>query len=165
MKAIVTGSFDPITLGHMELIRYACEKYDRVYVVALVNEAKEYMFTMEQKKALIELSVSGMDNAVADAYVGLTADYMHSHGIFHIIRGVRNEQDMEYEKILAEKMKEFDQAFETEIIVCKSQYAGINSTEVRKRLQDGKELEDLLPKSIISPTKQFYLENITENKN
>ena len=67
MKAIVTGSFDPITLGHIELIKYACEKYDEVYVVALVNEEKEYMFTMEQKKKLIELSIQGFKNAIADA--------------------------------------------------------------------------------------------------
>ena len=162
MKAIVTGSFDPITLGHMELIKYACQKYDRVYVVALVNEAKEYMFTMEQKKALIEKAISGFDNAVADAYLGMTADYMHSHNITNIIRGVRNDQDMEYEKILAEKMKEFDQGFDTEIIVCKSEYANISSTSVRKRLQEGKGLEDFLPKSIIPLTKEFYIANTTK---
>ena len=162
MKAIVTGSFDPITLGHMELIKYACERYDQVYVVALVNETKEYMFTMEQKKALIEKAISGFGNAVADAYLGLTADYMHSHGITRIIRGVRNEQDMEYEKILSEKMKEFDSSFETEIIVCKSEYANISSTSVRKRLREGKGIEDFLPKSIIPQIKEFHIENTTK---
>ena len=159
MKAIVTGSFDPITLGHMELVKYACERYDRVYVVALVNEAKEYMFTMEQKKKLIELAIGGFENAVADAYVGLTADYMHQNGITHIIRGVRNEHDMEYEKMLAKKMKEFDPEFETEIIVCKAEYASISSTLVRKRIKDGKELTDLLPDTIVPPIKEMLLEN------
>lgn len=148
MKAIVTGSFDPITLGHMEIIKYACEKYDEVYVVALVNEAKEYMFTMEQKKKLIELSIDKFKNAVADAYVGLTADYMHARGITHIIRGVRNGQDLVYEKDLAQKMKDFDPSFDTEIIMCSPEYAHISSTLVREKIKNGESLVGLLPKEI-----------------
>ena len=136
MKAIVTGSFDPITLGHMEIIKYACERYEQVYVVALVNEAKEYMFTMEQKKALIEKAVSGFENAIADAYAGWTADYMHAHGITQIVRGVRNEQDIAYENDLAKKMKAFDQRFDTEIIKCKDEYAEISSTLVKEKLEN-----------------------------
>ena len=156
MKAIVTGSFDPITLGHMEIIKYACEKYEQVYVVALVNEAKEYMFTMEQKKALIEKAISGFENAVADAYIGWTADYMHKNGITQIVRGVRNKTDLAYEINLAQKMKEFDPSFDTEIIKCDDEYAGISSTAVRERLKSGEELENLLPNSIIPLAKEFY---------
>ena len=155
MKAIVTGSFDPITLGHMEIIKYACQKYEQVYVVALVNEAKEYMFTMEQKKALIAKAISGFENAVADAYVGMTADYMHAHGITRIVRGVRNEQDMAYEKNLAQVMKVFDQSFDTEIIECKSEYAHISSTLVRQKIQNGDTLENFLPKEIISEISDY----------
>ena len=155
MKAIVTGSFDPITLGHMEIIKYACQKYEQVYVVALVNEAKEYMFTMEQKKALIAKAISGFENAVADAYVGMTADYMHAHGITRIVRGVRNEQDMAYEKNLAQVMKDFDQSFDTEIIECKSEYAHISSTLVRQKIQNGDTLENFLPKEIISEISDY----------
>ena len=149
MKAIVTGSFDPITLGHMEIIKYACQKYDQVYVVALVNEAKEYMFTMEQKKALIEKAVEGFENVVADAYVGWTADYMHANGITQIVRGVRNEQDMAYEKDLAQKMKEFDPNFNTEIIRCKDEYVDVSSTAVREALKSGEAAEKLVPSGII----------------
>ena len=162
MKAIVTGSFDPITLGHMELIKYACEKYDKVYVVALVNEAKEYMFTMEQKKRLIEFSVSAYPNVIADAYVGMTADYMHQNGITQIVRGIRNEQDLEYEKSLASAMKDFDNRFDTEIIKCEDKFAGISSTEVRRRLQENESLENLLPKEIISEARSMYLENTSK---
>ena len=150
MKAIVTGSFDPITLGHMEIIKYACEKYEQVYVVALVNEAKEYMFTMDQKKKLIELSIGKFKNAVADAYIGYTADYMHAHGITHIVRGVRNEKDLAYEKNLAQIMKEFDPSFETEIIECKTEYAHISSTLVREMIASGKSLDGLLPDEIVN---------------
>ena len=158
MKAIVTGSFDPITLGHMEIIKYACERYEQVYVVALVNEAKEYMFTMEQKKVLIEKAVSGFENAIADAYAGWTADYMHAHGITQIVRGVRNEQDIAYENDLAQKMKAFDQRFDTEIIKCKDEYADISSTAVREALKVGGSLENLLPSAIIPLAQEMYCE-------
>ena len=150
MKVIVTGSFDPITLGHMQIISYASQKYEKVYVVALVNEEKEYMFSMDEKKQLIEIATSHFENVVADAYVGLTADYMHNNGIDHIIRGVRNESDMEYEKILAKKMKEFDEGFVTEIVVCDDKYCKISSTEVRNRIMNGEEISNLVPSSTVS---------------
>ena len=76
MKAIVTGSFDPITIGHMELVKYASERYDTVYVVALVNAEKEYMFTMEQKKRLIELSVSKFSNVIADLRLEFSSGWL-----------------------------------------------------------------------------------------
>ena len=164
MKAIVTGSFDPITVGHIELIKYACEKYDEVYVVALVNEEKEYMFTMEQKKKLIELSIQGFKNAIADAYCGLTADYMHQKGIKNIVRGVRNETDSEYEKDLAQKMKSFDQEFETEIIMCKENYENISSTIVREHIRNGTELDDLLPKEIVGEVRKLFSENALKKR-
>ena len=98
MKAIVTGSFDPMTLGHCELVRLACEKFDTVYVVALVNANKKHMFTLEERKEIIELSTSDFHNVVADAYDGLTVDYMHKNGITQIVRGIKNESELEYEK-------------------------------------------------------------------
>ena len=118
-------------------------------MVALINEAKEYMFTMEQKKALIAKAISGFGNAIADAYVGLTADYMHAHGITQIVRGVRNEQDLAYENNLAQIMKDFDPSFDTEIIECKSEYAHISSTLVREKIQSGESCENLLPREVV----------------
>ena len=148
-KAIVTGSFDPITLGHMELVKYASKNYDTVYVVALVNEKKEYMFTMEQKKRLIELSVNKYSNVIADSYVGMTVDFMHKHNITHIIRGVRNENDREYELVLANKMKELDKNFDTEFVSCSKELSHISSTLVRERIEKDESLDGLVPKEII----------------
>lgn len=155
MKAIVTGSFDPITLGHLELVKYASENNDTVYVVALVNEDKSYMFTMEQKKRLIEISVKDYKNVIADAYVGMTADYMHKHGITKIIRGVRNDVDRAYELELARKMKEFDPNFETELVNCASEKTHISSTLVRSNIENNKSLEGLLSKEAIREIKKY----------
>ena len=128
MKAIVTGSFDPFTLGHLEIVKYALTKYDTVYVVALNNEEKSYMFSLEERKKIISLSVSDLTNVIVDAYSGLTADYMNANGITNIVRGVRNEQDKAYEIKLANKMKEFNPAFETELVTCHKDFADLSST-------------------------------------
>ncbi|MBQ8545776.1 MAG: pantetheine-phosphate adenylyltransferase [Clostridia bacterium] len=159
MKAIVTGSFDPFTLGHLEIVKYALSKYDTVYVVALNNEEKSYMFSLEERKKLIELSLSNLDNVVVDAYGGLTADFMNINGITHIVRGVRNEADREYEINLANKMKEFNPIFETELINCSEEYKDISSTDVRYRI------EKKLPLySTLHPNAVEEIEKSTKNK-
>lgn len=149
MKAIVTGSFDPFTLGHLEIVRYASRKYDTVYVVALNNEEKSYMFTLEERKRIIELSVSELNNIVVDAYDGLTAYYMNKNGITHIVRGIRNEQDKEYEIRLANKMKQFNPDFETELVVCTDRLRNVSSTETRKRIEKGFSLNGFLHENVI----------------
>ncbi|MBQ7760832.1 MAG: pantetheine-phosphate adenylyltransferase [Clostridia bacterium] len=159
MKAIITGSFDPFTLGHLELVKYACKHYDEVYVVALINEKKQYLFNMEEKKKIIELSISEFENAVADAYGGMTADYMHQKGITHIIRGVRNETDLAYEQNLANKMKEFDDTFETTILKCSNELKEISSSKVRELIRKGKKIVNFVHKNAIK-----YIENLTEQR-
>ena len=150
MKAIVTGSFDPFTLGHLEIVKYALTKYDTVYVVALNNEAKSYMFSLEERKKIIELSVSGLNNVIVDAYSGLTADYMNKNGITHIVRGVRNEEDRVYEINLANKMKEFNSEFETELVMCSDELKDVSSTEARKRIEKNMLVNDILHKNVVN---------------
>ncbi|MBE6663057.1 MAG: pantetheine-phosphate adenylyltransferase [Ruminococcaceae bacterium] len=154
MKAIVTGSFDPFTLGHLEIVKYALTKYDTVYVVALNNEEKSYMFSLEERKRIIELSVLGLNNVIVDAYTGLTADYMNERGITHIVRGVRNEQDRAYEICLANKMKEFNPKFETELVECSDEFKEISSTEARKKIENNQSLNHILHKNVIDKRKK-----------
>lgn len=149
MKAIVTGSFDPFTLGHLEIVKEALKKYDTVYVVALNNEQKTYMFSLSERKAIIEKSTEDIGGVIADAYSGLTADYMNQNGITHIVRGVRNEQDRAYEISLAEKMQEFNPEFQTELLSCPESLAHVSSTEARKRIRESESLDGILhPKAI-----------------
>ena len=104
---------------------------------------------MEQKKRLIELSVNKYSNVIADSYVGMTVDFMHKHNITHIIRGVRNENDREYELVLANKMKELDKNFDTEFVSCSKELSHISSTLVRERIEKDESLDGLVPKEII----------------
>ncbi|MGM9645697.1 MAG: pantetheine-phosphate adenylyltransferase [Eubacteriales bacterium] len=163
MNAIVTGSFDPITLGHIETIKKASAFFEKLYVVALINKDKEYTFTMEQKKELMRLCLEGMDNVVIDSYDGLTSDYMHKHSLTKIIRGIRNPEDEKYEKKLAEAMRGFDPNFDTVFIKPDEKYACISSSLVRDKLAKGESLSGLVSENAISEMEKMYKENL-ENK-
>lgn len=154
-RAIVTGSFDPITLGHLEIIKYASERYDIVYVVALINDKKKYMFTMEQKRRLIEITTKSFSNVIVDSYEGLTADYMHSHNIYNIVRGARNEADVLYENELALAMKGFDLRFETEIVRLDGRYDSLSSTIVRSKILNGESIDGLVHRDAIIEIKKM----------
>ncbi|MBQ7352875.1 MAG: pantetheine-phosphate adenylyltransferase [Clostridia bacterium] len=144
MRAIVTGSFDPFTLGHLEIVKRALEMFSEVYVVALVNENKQYMFTMEQKKRILELSTKELKNVVVDAFAGMTSDYMHEHKITKIVRGYRNSKDLDYEKELSQKMTQCDKNFETILLKCDEKFSEISSTSARKAIIDKDDLTNYL---------------------
>ena len=156
MKAIVTGSFDPMTIGHYELVRLACEKFDIVYVVALVNANKNHMFTLEQRKEIIELTTKEFPNVIADAYDGLTVDYMHEKGITQIVRGIKNESELEYENNLAKAMNEYDSSFQTTFLVCDDKFNGISSTLVRNLLNQNQSIENIVHKNALKKILDFY---------
>ena len=156
MKAIMTGSFDPITVGHVEIIKKASQFFDEFYVVALINSEKEYLFTMSEKKKLMELSLSEFGNVKVDTYDGLTVTYMHEHGINKIIRGIRSTSDEEYEKKLAEIMKSYDSSFETIFIRSHGNFKYVSSTLVKDKLKRGENVKDLIPKDAYDTLMSFF---------
>ena len=156
MKAIMTGSFDPITVGHMEIIKKASQFFEEFYVVALINSEKEYIFTLEEKKEFLTLALEDMPNVKVDAFDGLTADYMHEHGITKIIRGIRSNSDEEYEKKLASLMKAYDSEFETIFIRSHGHFKNISSTMVREYLKKGEDVSDLLPEKVVERVIEVY---------
>lgn len=160
MKAIVTGSFDPITIGHVEIIKKISPNYEKIYVVALLNDKKEYMFTLDEKKELIERSTSFIPNAIADCYDGLTCDYMHKNGISTIIRGVRGSQDLEYEKNLAQKMKELDPSFVTVFVESEEPYKHISSSLVRDKIRNRESISGLVHPNIEERILEIYSQKI-----
>ena len=159
MKAIVTGSFDPMTIGHYELVKLASEKFDEVYVVALINANKKHMFTLAQRKEIIKLTVNDLPNVIPDAYDGLTVDYMHNKGITNIVRGIKNEQELEYEKNLAKIMNDYDSDFTTTFLVCDEKFNGISSTLVRKLLDNNESIRPIVHENAVEKILEFYSQN------
>ena len=102
-KAAVTGTFDPFTKGHLYLVEQALERFDIAHVVFLINPEKAVTFDLKKRMRFAELSTRHLGKRVmVSSYGGLTIDYCKRHGIKYIIRGYRNEKDLEYEKAMAE---------------------------------------------------------------
>ena len=152
-NAIVSGTFDPITAGHCDLIRRAAKMFDKVYVVAMDNCDKKCMFSPKDRLDMVraavrELAEDGITNVVADSYDGLASDYMHANEIGIIVRGARSASDFDYEYSLAGIMKRFDQSFETVILPSEPELSCISSTYVRELVKYGLPLGDSVPKSV-----------------
>ena len=154
MKVILPGSYDPITLGHISLVKYAAEKYGEVFVVAFINPDKKYSFDKEARLEMLKLATEDIKDVVCDFSEGLVIDYMREHGIEKIIKGYRNEKDLEYEKIQAE-YNLLHGGYETELVRAKEELQNISSTEARRAIAEGKSLERILSKKVIEFIKKY----------
>lgn len=148
-RAVITGSFDPVTSGHLDLIRRAADIFDEVYAVIVFNaEKKSGMFSPEDRLKLLECAISELvENVHADMFSGLTSDYIHSVGAKFIVRGARNATDYDYEQNLSLIMKRFDSEFETIILPSSPSLSAVSSTYVRELLKYGCDLGDAVPDS------------------
>ncbi len=144
--AMITGSFDPVTSGHLDLIRRSAAIFDEVWVVIVANtEKKSGLFTPDERLALMEAAVAGIPNVRTMVWGGLTSDAAEKIGASVIIRGARNATDYDYEYTLSLIMKRFAPHIETIILPTSPEYAAISSTYVRDLLKYGCDLGDAVP--------------------
>ena len=164
MSVIMPGSYDPVTKGHLEMIRRVAEREDEVYVVAFNNPKKEYMFSVEDRVAMLMLALDELDNVLVSYSDGLVVDYMRDHGIDRIVKGYRSEADLPWEREQAEYNLHFG-GYETELILSDPEFAGISSTLVRQRLTEGGSVKDLLPEAVEEYAREaFQRDKNTERK-
>ena len=154
MSVIMPGSYDPVTLGHVEMIRRVAEKEDEVYVVIFTNPNKTYRFSLEDRVAMLMLATEDLDNVIVSYSLGYVVDYMRDHDIEKIVKGYRNDADFAWEKEQAAYNLEHG-GYETELILCDKKYENISSSLVREKIKNGEDVSDLLHPSVIK-----YLENI-----
>ncbi len=153
--ALVPGSFDPVTFGHIDIIRRAAELYDRVYVAVMINAAKNYLFTLEQRKAIAEAAVGDIPNVTVIAFDGMLWELAKRLGACAIVKGYRNEKDLAYEKLMAEYNQEHYSDAETVLLHADQALAYISSTLVREKLAQEADLSDYLPKAGIEAIKKI----------
>ena len=147
MSVIMPGSYDPVTLGHAEMIRRVAEKEDEVYVVIFTNPNKSYTFSLEDRVAMLMLATEDLENVIVSYSLGYVVDYMREHNIDRIVKGYRTEADLEWEREQAEYNLKHG-GYETELILCDERYTYISSTLVRERLKNGESVSDVLPQNV-----------------
>ena len=148
--AVCSGSFDPITLGHLDIIRRSAACFDKVWVCVSPNaEKKNQMFTPEQKLQLVQLAVADLPNVEAELGPGLLADYAVAHGATVIVRGARNASDFDVEYQLALINKSIHPELDTVILPASAEYQHFSSSMAREMIRYRQPLEQYLPEAII----------------
>lgn len=156
--AVCPGSFDPVTLGHMDIVRRAARQFDRVYLCAMVNDRKGAgLLTAEERRELLALAAAEMENVIADSWGGLLVDYAKKVGAGAVVKGIRDEKDLGWELEMAEYNRRADLELELETILlpAKETYRGISSTLVRECIASGKEWENYVPAAVVGALQQL----------
>ena len=147
MSVILPGSYDPVTEGHLDIIRRVAERESEVYVVVFINEAKKYRFSLSDRVQMLLLATEGMDNVMVSYSLGRVVDYMREHDIDRIVKGYRDEKDLEWERYQAE-YNMLHGGYETEMVECSPDMKNISSTLVRDRLALGEDIDGLVPDAV-----------------
>lgn len=149
LTALVTGSFDPPTLGHVDIIERSAAIFDRVVVCIFHNSAKHYLFSLDERVKMLEAITAKLPNVEIDTAEVLVADYVREKGIDLIVKGVRNSTDFEYETTISEVNKVNAPEVETFLLPSAPQYRFISSTIARELIRYGKGLDKVLPPEVI----------------
>ena len=146
-RALFPGSFDPITLGHYDLITRALDLFDEIVVAIGVNGDKNYMFTVEQRKEFIEKAFADEPKVKVTTYQGLTVDFCKEIDAQFILRGLRNPADFEFEKAIAHTNRKLSQ-IETVFLLTAARTSFISSSIVRDVIRNHGDYTVLVPESV-----------------
>ena len=146
-KAIFPGSFDPLTLGHCEIIEKATQIFDQVIISVGNNSEKKYRFSLDQRLNFISSEFNNNSKILVEKYDGLTADFCKNKNIKHIVRGLRNPADFEFEKQIALFNNSLEN-LETIFFLTSSKNAFISSSIVREIIDNGGNYKKFVPKSV-----------------
>ena len=146
-KAIFPGSFDPITLGHLDIVNRGVTLFDEVIIAIGENSSKEYMFSLEERKKFIENTFKDNPKVKVVSYQGLTTEFCKEIGVNFILRGLRNPADFEFEKAIAHTNRELSKV-ETVFLLTSAQTSFISSSIVREIIRFKGDYKKLVPNSV-----------------
>ena len=155
--AVYPGSFDPITNGHLDIIKRAAKVYDKVVVGVLDNINKKPLFTITERKQMIDRVIAGIDNVECDVFSGLLVDFLKIKNATVIIKGLRTVSDFEYEFQMALLNKALNPEFETMFMMTNSGYSYISSSMVKEVAKYNGSLDGLVPEEIIPEIRKKYI--------
>ncbi|KOO49387.1 pantetheine-phosphate adenylyltransferase [Viridibacillus arvi] len=143
--AVVPGTFDPITNGHLDIIKRAADIFDEVYVAVMNNSSKKPLFNVDERMDLISQVTCDMPNVKVDSSSGLLIDYAKKRNADAIVRGLRAVSDFEYEMQITSMNRFLDEKIETFFIMTKNQYSFLSSSIVKEVSQYGGDIHGLVP--------------------
>lgn len=148
--ALFPGTFDPITVGHLDIIERSLDLFDHVYIGIGMNAGKAPMFTAEQRLQWVNEIFANEKRVSALVYEGLTVDCCKRIRARFIIRGIRYVNDFEYEKAIADMNRSLDKNIETIFLTCLPQYTSVASTLVRDVIRNGGDASPFLPPEVVA---------------
>ena len=154
--AVVPGSFDPITNGHLDIIRRAADVFDVVYVAVLNNSTKNPLFSVEERTALIQEVTKDIPNIRIDMSSGLLIDYAREKKAKAIVRGLRAVSDFEYEMQITSMNRVLDANIETFFIMTKNKYSFLSSSIVKEVAKYGGNVSELVPAVVEQALKRKF---------
>lgn len=151
-RALIPGSFDPITVGHLDIIKRTSLIFDEVIVLVSKNASKNYMLCSNKRAMLVEDAVKELTNVKVEIYDGLLVDFANANDISITVKGIRNDKDYQYEESMAGtnmllSRKLYGRDFETMYLPCSKEYADVSSTVVRMLLSVDADISGLVPNS------------------
>lgn len=147
--ALFPGSFDPITIAHVDILKRALPLFDKVVVGIGLNSAKQSFLSASQREEIVKSVFAGYDKIEVQLYEGLTVDFCKKINAQYMIRGVRSVGDFEYEKAIAQINQSMMPEMETIILLSKPEYSAISSTIVRDILRHHGDVRQFLPEEAI----------------
>ncbi|ATP39235.1 pantetheine-phosphate adenylyltransferase [Solibacillus sp. R5-41] len=154
--AVVPGSFDPITKGHLDIIRRAADVFDVVYVAVLNNSSKQALFSIEERIELIAEVTKDLANIRIETSSGLLIDYAREKNAKAIVRGLRAVSDFEYEMQITSMNRVLDENIETFFIMSKNQYSFLSSSIVKEVAKYGGNIGELVPAAVEKALKEKF---------
>jgi pantetheine-phosphate adenylyltransferase len=148
VSAMYPGTFDPITLGHEDLVRRASRLFDKIVVAIAANPGKEPMFSLEERVDLASTALADLDNVEVCGYDGLTVDYAQKNGLGVILRGLRAVSDFEYEFQLANMNRHLAEDVETAFLTPTETYNFISSSLVREICSMGGDISEFVSPAV-----------------
>lgn len=147
--AVFPGSFDPITMGHYDIVTRALPLFDRIIIAVGVNANKKYMFDLDTRIGFIKQTFANEPQIEVMHYEGLTVDFCKKIGANFILRGLRNPADFEFEKAIAQTNRQLNNDVETIFLLTAARYAFISSSIVRDVTRHGGDYTGLVPEGIV----------------
>ena len=146
--AVYPGSFDPVTHGHLDIIRRGSRLFDRIVVAILRNPEKKALFSLEERRRILVNATAGIPNVTVDSFDGLLVDYAHRRGARVIVRGLRALSDFEYEFQMALMNRRLDSSIETVFMMPSETYSYLSSRLVKEVVRLGGSVAGLVPPEV-----------------